>query len=713
MTTLGSNELFSDKPATYPELEDRLGFAPFAKNLANAIYKMTPTDGLVLGIHGAWGTGKTTLINFIAYYIKYMRVMDQPTIVRFNPWWFSGHDDLTRRFFDQLQGVLSSDQQLWPRLKEPLADFVEIVTDSPIPCAKSLKVAKSWLRKKKDLFKLKDSISKALTLSGKRILLIMDDIDRLSKSEIKQIFGLIKSVADFPNVIYLVAFDKNVVAKSLEGIQGLSGQSYLEKIIQVPIDLPTIESGSLQTLFLEKLLIVLGANPSEFFDKTYWENVYHDGLRHLLRTPRQIAQLVNAMRMTYPLVSGEVNPVDFVAIETIRVFSPDVYEAIRINKDRFAGPTIDRSSEDLKNFCELILGNLPSLTQEPIKKILFRIFPKVESAYKEYVSYSAESEVSWQKQLRICSPRKFSTYFCLSLPRGDLSQIEKNQALSLTGDPEAFGTKLIGFAHQIRPDGTTNVRNFLDDLGYYIKEELPRDHVQSMLEAFFETGDELIREEDDARGMVDFGNDRRIARVIRQLLSHLADSERFEALQECISKGSALSIIVDVVTSLGTEHGKYTGQKPKPFKERLVNERQLVELEKASTEKIELAAKEGKLVVAPLLPLVLYRWCDWAGKDRVHGWIEKLILNDESFLSFLEKFLQRNSSINETDTFGMTKPELKPKYLSSFIDPSKVYDRILELVADFPMSRNQKLAISEFKKAYELLQEPKDSADHG
>ncbi len=151
--------LFSDKAATHPESRDRFGYAPFAKSVAEAIYRMTPTEGLVLGIHGPWGTGKTTLINFITHYLYYMPVMDQPTVVRFNPWWFSGHEDLLRQFFDQLEAVLGTDQRLWKGLKKPLADLAGILSDSPIPYAKSLRGGRDWLQKKKDLVKLKVSLT--------------------------------------------------------------------------------------------------------------------------------------------------------------------------------------------------------------------------------------------------------------------------------------------------------------------------------------------------------------------------------------------------------------------------------------------------------------------------------------------------------------------------------------------------------------------------
>ena len=64
------NERFSADQALHDPGEDALGYAPFAEQLARSITKMAPTEGLVLAIYGAWGSGKTTVLNFVRYYLS-------------------------------------------------------------------------------------------------------------------------------------------------------------------------------------------------------------------------------------------------------------------------------------------------------------------------------------------------------------------------------------------------------------------------------------------------------------------------------------------------------------------------------------------------------------------------------------------------------------------------------------------------------------------
>ncbi|MGK7929585.1 MAG: P-loop NTPase fold protein [Spirulina sp.] len=241
------NILSADNPLTDPD-GDRLGYAPFAKNLADSICKMSPPDGFVMAVYAPWGSGKSTLLNFIVHYLDQEPEDIKPLIFRFNPWWFSGQEELTRQFFSEFIAFLQEEwQNLFDSLKSPLNDLAEIASKIPvgfdlIPFVKEVKVsgeaAKRIFGRDKTVYKLKKEIEKRLTEEDKRILVVIDDIDRLEPEEIRQLFRLLKAVANFPNTVYFLSFDKGVVIKNLEAIQRVSGEDYLEKIVQVPFELP-------------------------------------------------------------------------------------------------------------------------------------------------------------------------------------------------------------------------------------------------------------------------------------------------------------------------------------------------------------------------------------------------------------------------------------------------------------------------------------------
>jgi hypothetical protein len=105
MSSEKPNLLSPDKPLNDPE-GDQLDHSPFAKTLAERILKMTPPEGLVISMYGPWGSGKSTVLNFITHYLNLFPQNERPIVVRFYPRWFTGKEDLTRRFFNQLSAIL-------------------------------------------------------------------------------------------------------------------------------------------------------------------------------------------------------------------------------------------------------------------------------------------------------------------------------------------------------------------------------------------------------------------------------------------------------------------------------------------------------------------------------------------------------------------------------------------------------------------------------
>ena len=236
-------------------------------------------------------------------------------------------------------------------------------------------------RKPRDVPALKSEISKILREAKKRVLVVIDDIDRLTPDETRQLFTVIKALADFPNVVYLLAFDRDVAAQAIEQQGGLPGERYLEKIIQVPFELPPIDREALRAALFKRLDQVLGDTSDDLFDQSYWTNVFHDGIDPLIQVPRDVVRFTNTLSVTYPAVRGEVNPVDFIALEAIRVFLPDLYGVVRANSERFSGYSRDDRYEGDRNAAQAFrqdwVNKVPESLQASTQALLERIFPKI------------------------------------------------------------------------------------------------------------------------------------------------------------------------------------------------------------------------------------------------------------------------------------------------------------------------------------------------
>lgn len=696
------NVLSADNPLKNPE-HDRLGYASFAKNLADSICMMSPPQGFVMAVYAPWGLGKSTLLNFIIHYLEQKPASEQPLIVPFNPWWFSGQEDLTKRFFEQLQAVLSEKWQ--PKMKditEPIANFAEIIAKTPIPYAQTGEAVAKALRQPKDVYKLKEEVDKKLKSYPKRILVVIDDIDRLTAEEIRQLFRVIKAVANFPNVVYLLLFDKEVVVKALSEVQKMSGEAYLEKIVQVPFELPLPDKISLRRLLDEQLSEILTDTPKQLFNQGYWRKIYFAGIEHFLTTPRNIVRLINTLRVTYPIVRGEVNAVDFIAIETLRVFCPLIYDIIRHNHELFIGymgystSSSYFTAEERKGFHDSWIQQVNEKNVRAIKSLLIEMFPTLKAVLEKtnFLVGNSEKE-KWRKQLRICNPDIdiILTYFRLAIPEGSISNTEMKALLALTENYREFGKKLVELAIQIRPDGTTRVRVFLERLEDYITQEILSEHIFPILQALFEVGDQLWRLEDEQYSLFNNGNEIQIEIIIVKLLERLQQPQRFEILKEVISKGKAISTIAWEVRSLGMEHGKYESHRHVPKEERLINEQQLVELEELALKKMREAAKQDSLLQAPQLrTTIFYLWQHLSEKNEIRQWVQKIIQEDKILVQLIENFHKYDKRFN-----------LDPQWFEPYLEPSQVINRVKDLADDSNFTEDQQIALRNFIHGYDLI----------
>src|ERR1700676_654447 len=115
----GQFVLGDDLPKENPWQDDRLGYKPFCERLSKVMLSLSVPNGYVVGLHGEWGSGKTTALNFVhAFLDKHNQECiddtEKLTLVDFRPWIVSGHQDLIAAFFKVMTESLG-ERQGWFR----------------------------------------------------------------------------------------------------------------------------------------------------------------------------------------------------------------------------------------------------------------------------------------------------------------------------------------------------------------------------------------------------------------------------------------------------------------------------------------------------------------------------------------------------------------------------------------------------------------------
>lgn len=425
MKTTSSSAFSNDRPLS-SKADDKLNRALFANRVAEVLRKLPKGTSLVVGIHGPWGDGKTTVLNMLQAELE---ADSSAVTVEFNPWRFTDEASMLAGFFRVLAGVVRA--KLTTK-GEDIAGWIEkvgryaAVADDRFGKAADVAATKSDT----SLEELRSRLSEALSRADKRIVVLVDDIDRLDKHETHTLFRLVKACADFPNVCYVLAFDDVAVARSLGERYGggdeASGRAFLEKIIQVPLKLPVAMKEDLRSLCFRQVEEVLAVSGIELSEKdiSAFVSGFDRGVAIRLDTPRAAKRYGNGLMFALPMLQGEINVVDLLLIEAVRAFFPAVYDLIRANHEEFSGVEAEygiRSHDGPRgaSILKSAVDSLPSEEQKAIKSLLNRLFPRLGTVYGSG-GYGSNWLTPWAQAKRICSPDYCPRYFSYSVPNSDV-----------------------------------------------------------------------------------------------------------------------------------------------------------------------------------------------------------------------------------------------------------------------------------------------------
>jgi hypothetical protein len=428
-----AGELEADKPRLRGS-DDLLGRLPFAERIASLIAARNAAESLVIAIYGPWGDGKTSVVNFVEDCLK-----DSATVIfiKFNPWIVDDRNALLRSFFETIATTLGEKlatrgQELAGALRKYSGYLAPLAGPAagPMNALERTSAAVSTRKIEDD----KRRISRLLAHANKRVVVAIDDIDRLERSEIAELLKLVRLVADFERTVYLLAFDRRVVADALsERYPGGEdqGTSFLEKIVQVPLLLPPPEGDSLEQLTLETLQNVLASAGVTLNDEENSELGlrFRDGISAGIGTPRAAIQFANAVAFALPMLKGEANTVDVISIEALRSAYPKVHEFVRDNADLVLGLSVGErspSQQDIaraKEAWSSLIAPLSADRRRSARSLAVAIFPRLAAGLGENNHFGNDWSKRWGAEKRAASPDHFERYFTYHVAKDQVSEV--------------------------------------------------------------------------------------------------------------------------------------------------------------------------------------------------------------------------------------------------------------------------------------------------
>ncbi len=483
--------------------EDDLGRAPIAHAFARSILELDASQGLVVGVLGPWGHGKSSFINLMREEFEGIpkefesSEESEPTsegsetrraltVIDFNPWMFSGSDQLIDFFFTQIGAELRiKNKRRFRKIAKLFQKYGGILRPAfqliPFPGAGAvgdlIVGAAGTTSTDRSVQKVKDDITEALSKLEKPIVVVIDDIDRLTKIEIREIFKLVRLTASFPNIIYLLAFDRERVEQALsEG--GISGRAYLEKIVLLSFDVPQASEKLLRSRAIAELGRVLSPITNAILDEHRWISAYSEVIEPLLSNIRDVTRYAISAKQTIKDLGDKVDLVDLLALDALRVFRPEIFLRLPALRNELTGVHSsmgtagkrtregieelfkDSGDEGNPSAIESLLNEFPG--NETVVALLAYVFPASQQ------DDMSEQLDTWRTERRMAHIDFLNLYFDRVMPDSLVAFRHSEYAVNILNDRrllENYLTKLPPETLEDAIDGLASYETkFTDDM---------------------------------------------------------------------------------------------------------------------------------------------------------------------------------------------------------------------------------------------------------
>ncbi|WP_137404384.1 KAP family P-loop NTPase fold protein [Echinicola rosea] len=300
-----------------------------AVEISNLITLTENQKSFAIGVNGPYGSGKTSFLNLLSIETK-KASSENVAVINFNPWDVDPAEEIQRMFFDELIESLSS---IDPNFSSILYSYSRkvIKSDSSLsgPLGRVNLLSHFLLSEPIDDRK---KVDECLESWDRKVIVFIDDVDRLHSDEIKEVLRLIRNTANFRNFFYVVAYDRNYVINSLKEFNTKGYLTYLEKIFQLEIPLPKLEEVQLFSLLKENLEKVLDDEDfielqEKIFPK-YFESDYDKNLKGVFNSPRDVIRFINSVLVTYHKIKKEVLFTDYFLNELLKFKYPMFHDMI-------------------------------------------------------------------------------------------------------------------------------------------------------------------------------------------------------------------------------------------------------------------------------------------------------------------------------------------------------------------------------------------------
>lgn len=453
MTRAFEEAWLSDDPLDELDDEELFGRAHLIERIIEVLGRVRgQSTSSTVALVGAWGSGKTTVLNGLSRRLSEpgdstRRALDgeQWRVAEFNPWMYSGALDLHVGFFQALRDALPRDAQ-WNDRKDRLLKFghgaAPLAGLAGLVGVDGERVFRQLLDAASDsLIQQRDKIESALREAKQPVLVIIDDLDRLTADELLHVFKLVRLVGRLPHVYYLLSYDEHTIVDLLAKTDLVAADDdrraldYLEKIVQVRLDMPLLRHPDIDQVVDRAISHVAAQHHVTITpqQRQRLTNAFDEVLTERLRSPRALKRVFGQIDAFLGALGEEVAFDDFFLLTWLRTMEPGVYALIQRHQKELLGTSIfslrdvhepKQTSEQFRTewVQRLQRAHVADTDVEDVFYLLQLLFPALEPVYRRADLSRHESYRSPEPEPgRIHHRDYFDRYFAFGVPADDIA----------------------------------------------------------------------------------------------------------------------------------------------------------------------------------------------------------------------------------------------------------------------------------------------------
>lgn len=326
------NDGFAKDIPIMQDNEDIFGRSIFAHDAVDKILRTdTTNEAFSFGVVSPWGMGKTSFMNLMKNWIE-RNYSDECVVIDFNPWLYSNNANIIHLFLNELSNSLKKYDST---LANGIIDYSRALSTIGTTEAKIASTILDLIPHPTRLEDIVDLIKQSIKRINKKIIIFIDDIDRLDSNELMEMLKLIRNVSNFPHMYFIVAYDKEYLLECLKNRMPTKELDFTEKIFQVEFHIPQCTKNTLKEYIYTSISNIVEENErEELYDSIYGISILKGKIISSISTIREAKRILNSFHTSYPKLKGEINASDLFFIELLKNKYPTIYTVLE--KDRNA-----------------------------------------------------------------------------------------------------------------------------------------------------------------------------------------------------------------------------------------------------------------------------------------------------------------------------------------------------------------------------------------